>query len=200
MQRYRIYNLLMAVTYTVAFILLGFFCFKTSYLRFAESIGDLWQSCKFYFYEIFGIEHITIPTVTQYSNVLEWSWFIPVDFEAFKTAAGEYFKLLFNKENFTSYIASAGAKIGTWSQVIILVFPSVFLLGFLIKKIYCGSNTKHNKDTVPLRIFKLVAKYTYHPIKNLTRSFVAYMKEHSKLLTLWIVLWVFHLNLATIVV
>ena len=87
MKRFRILNITFSVVLTIVFILLGVFCFNTSYLRFGESVVDLWQSCKFYFFEIFGIPHLTIPTVEQFSDVLEWNIFLPSDYEAFKATA-----------------------------------------------------------------------------------------------------------------
>ena len=119
MKRFRILNITFSVVFTITFILLGVFCFNTSYLRFGESLRDLWQSCKFYFFEIFGIEHITIPTVEQYSKVLEWNIFLPSDFEAFKATASDYFALLFNGENFASYWSKVGEIMGNVSRVFV---------------------------------------------------------------------------------
>ncbi len=200
MRRFRILNITFSVVLTIIFILLGVFCFNTSYLRFGESLVDLWQSCKFYFFEIFGIPHLTIPTVEQYSDVLEWNIFLPSDFEAFKATASDYFALFFSKENFNEYWAKVGEIIGNVSRVIVIILPCVILLVMLIKRLYEGTNNNHNKDTVPLRIFKFIAKYTYQPIKSVVLSFIAFLRKHRYIPNLWIAMWVFHLNLATIIV
>jgi hypothetical protein len=94
---------------------------------------DLWQSCKFYFFEIFGIPHLTIPTVEQFSDVLEWNIFLPSDYEAFKATASDYFALLFNKENFGAYWAMIGEGLGNISRIIVIILPSVLLVIALIK-------------------------------------------------------------------
>ena len=200
MKRFRKLNITFSVAFSIIFILLGVFCFNTSYLRFGESMVDLWQSCKFYFFEIFGIEHITIPTVEQYSKVLKWNIFLPSDFEAFKATASDYFSLLFNKENFASYWAKVGEILGNISRLFVILLPSILLVIALIKKLYDGTNNEHNKDTKPLKIFKAIAKYTYQPVKNVVLSFIAFLREHRYILNIWIIMWVFHLNLASIIV
>lgn len=185
---------------TLLFIYLGVVHFRTSYYRFAEATGDLWQSLKFYFYELFGIPHITVPTVEGFSKVLKWTIFLPEDFDTFAAKASEFFALLFSKENFLAFGSMLGEKMGAFARMAAVLLPCIIILVKLIKKIYAGENTKHNKDTVPLRIFKWFAKIGYRPLKRLVCSYVAYLREHRKLTILWAFMWVFHLNLASIVV
>ena len=71
MRRLRTFNVLLTVLLSAFFIYLAIFTFSNSYLRFWESLGDLWSSCKFYFYELFGIPHTTIPTVDGYSKIMD---------------------------------------------------------------------------------------------------------------------------------
>ena len=75
MKKLRIFSISFTVILSLLFILLGVFRFSTSYIRFIEALGDLWNSVKFYFFEIFGIPHITPPTVEQYSEVMKWDIF-----------------------------------------------------------------------------------------------------------------------------
>ena len=198
MRRSQTINIVLSVVLTALFIILGVFCFYTSYLRFGEGMVDLWQSMKFYFYEIFGIEHITIPTVENYSEVLEWNIFLPSDFESFKTTASQYFTLLFTKENFISYLAKVSELMTVWGRVTVLMLPSLVLVFILIKKIYGTSNNNHNRDTVPLKIFKCITKHTYYPVRRFVESFLHFIRENRYIYILWIVIWVFNLNLASI--
>ena len=62
--------IVLSIILTLAFIVLGASIFYKSYLRFFETIKDLGSSCKFYFFEIFGIEHSTVVTVIEKSKVL----------------------------------------------------------------------------------------------------------------------------------
>ena len=47
----------LTVVLTAVFLLIGVLVFEKSYLRIWESCKDLGNSAKYYFCEIFGIEH-----------------------------------------------------------------------------------------------------------------------------------------------
>ena len=103
MKKLRVFNISLTVILSLLFIFLGVFHFNTSYIRFAEALGDLWNSVKFYFFEIFGVTHITPPTVEKYSEVMKWDIFLPENFESFKQETASYFDLLFSKSNIAAY-------------------------------------------------------------------------------------------------
>ena len=49
----------LSVVVTALFAVLGATIFSRSFVRFWETLGNLISSCKFYFCEIFEIEHNT---------------------------------------------------------------------------------------------------------------------------------------------
>ena len=49
MDKRRISYIVLAVVFTIAFVLIGAFIFSSSYLRLGETFVDLWHSIKFYF-------------------------------------------------------------------------------------------------------------------------------------------------------
>ena len=200
MKRLRVFNITLAVLLSLSFILLGVFQFGSSYLRLFESLGDLWESVRYFFVKIFGLTIHVEPTVNNYSEVLNWNIFLAEDFEAFKTQAADYFSLLFNGENFAGYMALIGDILVKLAKILAIAIPCVLVLILAIKKIYQSSNIKHNKDTVPLRVFKWISSKTYHPIKRLVQSFIAFLKEHGWIWKIWLFLWVVQLNLATIII
>ena len=55
MKKLRIFSISFTVILSLLFILLGVFRFSTSYIRFIEALGDLWNSVKFYFFEILHV-------------------------------------------------------------------------------------------------------------------------------------------------
>ena len=87
MKRLRVFNITLTVLLSLLFIMLGIFHFGSSYLRLFESLGDLWQSIKYFFCMIFGLNNDVIPTVNNYSEILKWDIFLPEDFEVFKAQA-----------------------------------------------------------------------------------------------------------------
>lgn len=200
MKRLRVFNITLTVLLSLSFILLGVFHFSSSYLRLFESLGDLWESVRYFFVRILGLNIHVEPTVNNYSEVLNWNIFLAEDFEAFKTQAADYFSLLFSGENFSGYMALIGDILVNLAKILAIAIPCVLVLILAIKKIYQSSNTKHNKDTVPLRVFKWISSKFYHPIKRLIHSFVAFLKEHGWIWKIWLFLWVVQLNLATIII
>ncbi len=195
----RAVNITATVIISLAFALLGVFVFSSSYLRFGESCLDFGQSVAFYFCEIFGIEHSIIPGVNAPSQVVTNQIKLPSEWSGFTEKAGEYFSLFFNGENFVGWWGSVTKTLSVLSKVLILLLPCAVGLWFIIKWLYGRSNTRHNKDTVPLKVFKLVSKCTYQPIKRFVRGYACFLREHGWAWKCWIAVWVFHFNLASIV-
>ena len=200
MKKLRVFNISLTVILSLLFIFLGVFHFNTSYIRFAEALGDLWNSVKFYFLEIFGVVHITPPTVEKYSEVMKWDIFLPENFESFKTEAAAYFDLLFSKSNLSAYGDLVFGKLEIVAKASAMVLPCILLLVLAIKKIYGADNNDHGKDTILLRAFKWLSSKTYQPIKRWVLSYIAFMKEYGYIPILWAILWAFHLNLASIII
>lgn len=69
-----------------------------------------------------------------------------------------------------------------------------------IKRLYAKGNTKHNIDTLPLRIYKTVTGHTTEPLKRFVRQYAAFVKEHNFIWIIWLVIWIFNLNFATIII
>jgi hypothetical protein len=192
----------LTVVLTAVFLLIGVLVFEKSYLRIWESCKDLGNSAKYYFCEIFGIEHSTNVTVGNNSNVIEGGEqsIMPDTPQEFGTKAGVYLKLLINGKNITAWTGLIGKKTGVLARFLVLAIPFFLLLGFAIKKLYGRRNTKHNHDTVPLRIFKGFSAVTYQPLKRFVIGYIEFLKTYEKIVTAWLILWAFHLNLATIVI
>ena len=200
MRRYKVFCITFTVLMSLLFIYLGVFHFNTSYTRFAETLGDIWNSIKFYVCELLGIVHTTPPTVELYSDVIKWDIFLPEDWQGFTVKAGAYFSLLFDANNFSEYWRLVGEKVGQFAKMIILLLPCIIAVVLLIKRLYSQNNNEHNKDTIPLKIFKWVANKTYQPIKRIIIAYIRFLSENRYIPILWAICWAFHLNLASIVI
>ena len=200
MKRLRVFNIALTVLLSLCVRLLGVFCFNTSYLRLLESLGDLWQSVKFYGSKIFGFEYNGVPSVTEFSEVMKWNIFLPEDLSAFKEQAGSYFKLLFSAENLSAYGKFMGEILLTFMKIFAIALPCIVIFMLLLKRLYKNSNNNYNKDTVPLRVFKWISNYTYQPIKRCVTAYIKFLKDHNFIWILWLILWAIQLNLATIIV
>lgn len=194
----RRYNII--VTIVISGIFLGLLAvFWQSYVRFGEACKDFGLSVAYYFCELFGVDYSFMPTVTEYSGVLQWEIFLPADLNGFTASEKEYFALLISGENFAGYWAKVGGVMLVAAKVIAILLPCVIVLLLVIYRMYRQGNTKHNQDTKPLKIFKWLSERTYQPIKRAVLSYREYLSEHKSVWICWIVLWVFHLNVASII-
>ena len=188
------------VTVVVSAIFLGLTAvFWQSYVRFGESCRDFGLSVAYYVCELFGIDYSFMPTVTEYSGVLQWEILLPDDWQGFTASAKEYFALLISGENFARYWAKVGDVMLVAAKVIAVLLPCVIVLLLVVVRMYRQGNTKHNQDTKPLRVFKAISKYTYQPVKRAVLCYREYLSEHKGIWVCWIILWVFHLNIAGII-
>ncbi len=200
MKKLRVFNISLTIILSLLFIFLGVFHFSTSYIRFAEATGDLWNSVKIYFCEIFGVVHSVPPTVEEYSEVMKWDIFLPETLQGFKEEATEYVTMLGDEDNFRSYLSIISDKLEDFAKASAILLPCILLLILAIKRIYEAPNTKHGKDTAPLRAFKWVSRLTYQPVKRWVLSYIAFLKQYTYIPTLWAICWAFNLNLASIIV
>lgn len=193
-------NIVLSIAISMAFLLLGAFVFRISYIRTIEALTDLYGGFKYYICELFELGECEPPSVIEFSKVLNWSIFLPEDFETFKANFIEFCKLFVTKENFLNWLSETGQKVGDISKIIVLILPCILALWMALKMLYNKPNTKHNVDTVPLRIYKTITGYTIEPLKRYVKQYVEFLKEHPKILVFWIVIWVFNLNFATIII
>ena len=199
MNRRRVFNICLSVLITAAFALLAVFVFSDSYLRFGEAVKDFGLSVGYYFCTLFGLEHNIVPSVTEYSSVMDWDILLPSDLEGFTSQSESFFALLIDGENFAAYWSKVGDVMLVLLKVVAISLPCLLILGLLIWRLYKSGNTKHNRDTVPLRIFKKLSKCIYQPLKITIVSFVNFLRENRAVWILWVGIWVFNLNAASIV-
>ena len=199
MNRRRVFNICLSVLITASFAMLAVFLFSDSYLRFGEAVKDFGLSVGYYFCTLFGLEHNIVPSVTEYSSVMDWGILLPSDLEGFTSQSESFFALLIDGENFAAYWSKVGDVMLVLLKVVAISLPCLLILGILIWRLYKSGNTKHNRDTVPLRIFKKLSKWIYQPLKITTVSFVNFLRENRAVWILWVGIWVFNLNAASIV-
>lgn len=199
MNRRRVFNICLSVLITAAFALLAVFVFSDSYLRFGEAVKDFGLSVGYYFCTLFGIEHNIVPSVTEYSSVMDWSILLPSDFEGFTSQSKSFFALLIDGENFAAYWSKVGDVMLVLLKVVAIILPCLLILGLVIWRLYKSGNTKHNKDTVPLKVFKSFSRCLYLPLKRTVLSYRDFLAEHRAVWILWVGIWVFNLNAASIV-
>ena len=131
---------------------------------------------------------------------MHWDLVLAKDFNGFKSQCSGYFRLLLNGENIRAYLGMVGKVVVLFIKGLCVVIPVIIVFVFIMKKIYKKSNNNHNRDTVPLRVFKWVIRNFFIPIKRAVQDLVCLLKEHKIVYILWIIIWCMNLNLASIVV
>ena len=193
-------NIGLTIAITTVFILLGVLVFRLSYCRAFEALTDLYGSFKYYFCVLFGFETDGLPSVTDYSKIIDSVTILPSDVEGFKSNAATYFKALVSKENFLSWLGATGQKASVLAKVLTILLPCVLVLIIAVKRLYAKGNNNYNVDTLPLRAFKKISAVTYQPIKRFLCGYIEFLQAHRWIWISWLIMWAFHLNLASIVI
>ena len=196
---YNVFNIVITAAITSLFVALGALRFLKSYLRLKESVADLWHSLAYYFKALFGTGDLRKPSVTEYSKSFAAPKFLPQDLQGFSSGAREFFALLFNGENAKAYFYKAAGVAGIIGKYALIVLPCLLLIKIVIKRLYAKENTKHNRDTLPLKIFKSAAKVTYQPVKRFVREYIAFLKSYPPICKCWSALWLAHFNFISII-
>ena len=196
----RVLNIILTVLLTIAFAVLGAFVFRSSYIRLYYAFKDFGLSVGYYFCEMFGISHSIMPTVNTIPEIQTPQVTLPTDFDGFKDNTAQYFSLLFNSDNFNGWIGHITGVLADFAKILVIILPCILVLILVIKALYKKENNKHGKDTVPLRVFKNLARFTYQPLKQLVAEYVAFIHRNSWIIVCWLILWAFNFNLVTIVI
>lgn len=175
---YTIVNACVTAVISVAFVAFGALRFSSSYERLKESVYDLFGSALYYFKALFGARGSPVPSVARYSEVWGKPTFAPKDMQGFFKSAKRYFLLLADDENARGYFGRIAQGVGKFSKILLIVLPCLVALKIIIKRLYAKENTKHNRDTLPLKIFKSAAKFTYQPVKRFVREYIAFLRAY----------------------
>ena len=195
--RRRIIYITVTAAISICLVLLGVFVFGNSYLRLFEGFKDFGTSLAFYFVKLFDLPYDITPTVTKYSGIIPDNPKIPSTPTEAGISAKEYFDVFLSADNFRSWGIDTAHFL---SMAALIVLPCVLLIILLIRFMYGRCNTNHNRDTLPLRAFKLVSRTVYQPTYNAVSGYVHFLQRHRWITRLWLVVAALHLNLITILV
>lgn len=191
----------LSTTITIAFLVLGATVFRLSYLRLGEAFMDLINSIGFYLSWIYDLYDLhRAPTVNMPSKYIGWNDFLPKDYEQFEVSSGEYIQLLTSKDNLKSWFVNVGEWLENTAMDFVNILPIIIAMFFIVKFIYNRHNTKHNKDTLPLKLYKGFSAMTIVPIVTFARQYKDFVKKNKALYRIWMLIWLFNLNIISIVI
>ena len=193
------YRHYICVAITLGCLAFTIFCFTDSLVRIIEAFRDFGLSVAYYFCTLFNIRYSFSLTVNDFSSISVPSVVIPETWEAFKVSWAQYWTLWATKENFYAYLSMLGDVLGRGAKVMILLLPVILGLVYIFLRQYSKQKIgDHAEEGKPLRIWKKVMRKTYLPVKRWVQSFVGFVREHRRYITLWVCIWAFNFNAFTI--
>ena len=194
-------HIALSVVITAIFLCIGIFWCTQSYERLWETISGVWSSVKYYFCEIIEMENTKPVDVIQPSEILQGEiTVIPTTSSAFWLKFRVFFALLVNGSHLGGYFGTLGQKMELVSRALLLLLPVAILAVIIVKKIYSTPNTRHNRDTRPLRAVKWISGYTYQPLKRFILGYKRYLDAAPKWKTAWLWIWLANVNFLSIFV
>lgn len=191
-------NTIITALITLAFILTGIFLFRDSYLRVYEATKDLFTSLTYFFSKLFNTSRIIQPTVLYPSKYLDMNIFLPVNTEEFISSLYEFSVTFIKPDNFNAWLNTVMRTTISVFKISVIAIPLCLIAFVIIKKIYLVHKERHNIDTLPLKCLKHIKDVIYYPLKSLVIGYIGYIREKRFVLILWLLIWLFNLNVITI--
>ncbi len=196
----KIFNISIIVTVTVTTVILGAFVFRGSYLRLWEALRDFGLSVAYYFSLIFTGESNIAPTVNGFSNVFKASGYLPTTAEEYKHQIAKFIMTFISKDNFNLWLANLRVGAEKISKGIVLLMPCLIALWFVVKRVYSTTNSKHGKNTKPLKTVLFINDKVILPVYRLIQGLIEFIKPKKYVWITWLIMWLLNLNLVSIVV
>lgn len=190
-------------------IVLSIFVFPTAYERLIQSFKDIGSSVVYYVCEMFGIDNDIIPGVANRIPIKELPPVItppteivppafPDTFDSYKIRMSVYGELLIDGDNISAYCINLANILKILISVLSITIPLIILLVVLFKRLTNKENTKHNIDTLPLRVAKKINDISIVPIKRYIVGLYRYLTDVKVLRYLLITVWVLNSNILTV--
>ncbi len=125
---------------------------------------------------------------------------LPPTYGDFKFTVKEYFNLLFSENNFRRWLYKLSNDLNIWCRILVIIIPVIIMLFIVVKMMYFSHNVRHNVDTVPLKIYKVIVKYTFIPVKSFVLQYVDFLLEYKLLFRCWLLIWLLNFNFITIII
>lgn len=192
---------IICIAITLGFVAWGVFGFSSAFVRIIESGRDFGLSAAFFFCKVFGIETSITPTVNELPQVMPpfTAIFLPETWVGFQANWAAYWQLWASKDNVLMYLLHLGKVLFVMLEIVVVALPFVLLLRLLFSMYLKKHNNDYDKDSRALIAFKWLAAHIYTPVKTWLVGLFAFIKAHRAYWLVWLFLWLFYFNAATIV-
>lgn len=186
---------------TILFVIISLLYFPYALGRFAESVRDLWNGIKCYFYELILERPYEYNTITNLSNMpFKMMFNLPNTWEEFKIYLSKFWELFKSGENIREYSLKISDVLYNTSNFLLFVLP--FILAFvLFFNLYLENvNNDYDVDSKPLKAFKKFELKFCKPFKEYFIELFQFIKKRKYYFIPWVIIWGFSFNLFSIVI
>ena len=180
---------------TAGFIALSATEYAPVFTRTKETLKDICSSLRYYYLTLFkNAENVSASVVCV--SKIDISGLLSITEAELVGAFDTFFETLFRPDNIAGYILSLS---DLWLVSTTILVTGIFL-SFVLKALISGAmkraNNDYDKDTAALAAFKRAEQVLKIPI-NEAREYLRFVRG-SRIKNLWVVIWVYNLNLFTI--
>lgn len=183
----------------IASLLCSIFFYPHVFVRTKEMVVDLLTSFRFYIVNLANPGETRPETITSLSSLPSDIAF-PLNWEEFKVTFVLWWRALWTKENFSNF----WTKFSDVLYIIFIVLQLLLMVFLFLKALVMNAvrkeNTDHGQDTKALKCYKKFEKKVLFRIKFWVKDFISFFKAERKIKysTLFLVVWLFNLNILTI--
>lgn len=194
------YRHVLAVTIVIASLLCSVFLYSHVFVRTKETVVDLLTSFRYYFVNLINPSEVRAATVTSLSS-LPADFVFPLNWEEFKVHFVLWWRALWTSANFKNFWLEFSDVLYIIFIVLQFVVMFLLLLKSLLQSAIQKENTEHGQDTKALKKYKVFEKKVLWRIKFWIKEFWAFFTADRKIKysTLFLVVWLFNLNVFTII-
>lgn len=191
---------------TVVSLLFGFL-FPNSLPRLGEAFRDMFLSFAFYFFQLVIPGNNPIPATVNQMPAWQFApelWqpvtLLPTSLEEFFTFWGRFLSLLFDWNNFRFYLYEVSDFLFYLSRWLLCLFPFGLMVFSLLASSKDKTCTERGKKSKGLRQFERFLFRFVRPVIEWFKSFIAFVKKNKGYYISWLMLWLLHFNLVSILV
>lgn len=178
------------------------YIYRIGFMRFVDSVIDLFNSLGYYFVTILNVEnHGIIPRVIDISDYLKnvSKSFLPMEWSEYTVLMGRFGEKLISGDNMLSYLMFIAASADLLTIVLTLIVLMYVLYRILKGRLIENENNLYGKESRALRAWKVVSEYTYRPLIQGIKEYSDYIRsERMRYIRIFTLIWLIALNVMPI--
>ncbi len=187
-----------AMAIVIASLLCSFFLYSYVFTRIKETAVDIFTSFRYYFQNLTGADKK--PVTVNSISIIPLDFSFPLTLEEFKVWFVLWWRALWTKANFNNFWLKFSDVLYVLFLVIQFVVIFLLFLKSLMQNAIRKQNNDYGQDTKSLKKYKVFEKKVLCKIKFKSKEFWAFFTADRKIKysTLFLVVWLFNLNIFTI--